>query len=164
MKSVRFWSFIALATLTLVYVSFQAFGTTQGEHTSHFASLVYAADPGKQESVIKNPKAIVAKIHADWCPACRNIAPAWAALEKRYGNHVQFLTLDISTPKTTKAAFKTAQRFGIQDWFQNNKTSTSLVAVFEPKNRAVVKTFANEPDVKAYEKALAPLLKKKGGV
>lgn len=121
-------------------------------------ALSPAASKAAPPPVLAQP--MVAEIYASWCPACRNVAPAMATLQKQYQGKVRFVILDVSDPKAAKAAAKQAEAARLSRWFENNRTTTSSVGIFEPKAGRLVKVLVNEPDVKAYRQALDPLLKK----
>jgi len=38
----------------------------------------------------------VVKIHADWCGTCVKLNPTWEALEKEYGDSVDFIIFDMT--------------------------------------------------------------------
>lgn len=103
---------------------------------------------------------LLVKIQADWCPACKNIAPAWSALEKQYKGQVQFVTLDVTDNKTAQQAAKTAKSLGLSKWFEQNRTKTSLVALIHPESKMIIKTFVNEANAKAYQPAIDDLIQR----
>jgi thiol-disulfide isomerase/thioredoxin len=99
-------------------------------------------------------KPVVARIHADWCPACKATQSTIDAIKARYGNTIAFVQFDVTDGKTSAAAAADAKRLGLDAFFEKNKTATSTVAVFNPKTGATVATFYADSNAADYEHAI----------
>ncbi len=91
---------------------------------------------------------MVVDVHADWCPGCKNIAPALSKLRKDYEGKVRFVTFDVTNAQTKKVAAARAQKLGLSDWYEANRSKTSLVTIFQ--DGKPVKTFMNEANFETY--------------
>jgi thiol-disulfide isomerase/thioredoxin len=99
-------------------------------------------------------KPVVARIHADWCPACKATQPTIDAIKAHYGNTISFVEFDVTDGKTSAAAAADAQRLGLGAFFEAKKTATSTVAVVNPKTGAIVATFYADSNAADYERAI----------
>jgi len=84
-------------------------------------------------------KPVVVDIYANWCPACRNIAPTLSGLRKQYANRVHFVVLDVSDKAKVEASMATAQKLGLAAFFAANKTQTGLVAIIDPATGKIMR-------------------------
>lgn len=120
-----------------------------------------------QESMMKGDKMmadpmmakhpIVAVIRADWCGACKKLEPVLMDIAKNYGEKVEFVYLDITDAKTTAEAEMTAKRYGISDFFEENKKKSSTVGIFKNMKKLFNTHYNADPKVFTTEidKALA---------
>jgi thiol-disulfide isomerase/thioredoxin len=99
-------------------------------------------------------KPVVARIHADWCPACKATQSTIDAIKARYGNNISFVEFDVTDGKRSAAAEADAKRLGLDAFFEAKKTATSTVAVFNPKTGAIVATFYADSNAADYERAI----------
>lgn len=139
---------LIIALLVLV-TSFSVF-QDRGINRSSFLILNMPYAHADHDKVLIFP--MLVKVHADWCPACQNItSDVWPTLQKKYMGKVEFITLDVTDSRTTAKATKEAKFYGLAQWFEQNKTRTSLVALIDPRNKSVIKAFINEANPRAYE-------------
>lgn len=122
-------------------------GCTQPGESSHAATGALAP------SLRGRP--VFARIHADWCSACKATQPTVDALRAKYGSTVSFVEFDVTDAKTSAAAAEKAKTLGLSAFYEENKTVTSTVAVMNPANGAIVDTFYNDSNASDYEKAIA---------
>lgn len=87
----------------------------------------------KAMSDAKNPVVVI--IRADWCPYCRELEPKMVKLMEKFGENLNFVTLDITNRETTEKAKATAKAAGLADFFEANKTKASMVAIFKDKKQ-----------------------------
>jgi thiol-disulfide isomerase/thioredoxin len=99
-------------------------------------------------------KPVVARIHADWCPACKATQSTIDGIKAKYGNKIAFVQFDVTDGKTSAAAAADAKRLGLAAFFDANKTKTSTVAVVNPKTGAIVATFYDDTNAADYESAI----------
>ena len=93
-------------------------------------------------------------IYASWCPGCKNIQPTLDQIEKEFGNTINLLYLDVSTPKQAIASLQKAKDLNIVDFYNVNKSKTSTVGIIIPKNGEVVTTFQNNNNLEDYKNAI----------
>jgi len=74
-------------------------------------------------------KPTVVLLHADWCGACKKLAPTMAELKEQYGDRLNFVELDVTNEETTAQAAVKARELGIGKFFEANKKKSSLVAL-----------------------------------
>ncbi len=99
-------------------------------------------------------KTVVARIHADWCPACKATEPTIEALRAKYGSSASFVEFDVTDARTSAAAAAKARQLGLSGFYEANKTATSTVAIVNPTSGAIVAKFYNDSNVKDYDKAI----------
>ncbi len=112
----------------------------------------------KMDNMMSHAKTTVAIIRADWCSACQKLEPAMAELREQYKDRINFVILDVTTDKSTRAAAVTARKHGLAKFFAANKKKTSTVVVLNSKNKILFKTDHNadrEAYVKAFDAAIA---------
>lgn len=145
-----------VVSLILFFVAVSFSIPSNYSQTSGFSDTKKLAKPE-----IRNLKAqelpMLVMVHADWCPACRNIEPTWNFLKHKYQGKVQFILFDISTANTKKEAQETALKLGIEDWFNDNRSRTSVISLMSP-SKNVIKTYINESDRKVYQNDIDSLL------
>lgn len=107
-------------------------------------------------------KAVVAQVHADWCPVCKAEKPAIDAVRAKYGTKITYVGFDVTNDKTAAAAAEQAKRLGLSSFFEQNKAQTGAVAVINPSTGAVAQALYNATDVAAYEKPIDAVNKQLG--
>ncbi len=131
-----------------------------------FALLLIGGNAFAQDKMMKaddgmknhNDKPMVVIIRADWCPACHKVEPILDDLKAQYAERLNFVILNVTSDETSKEAAMTAEHFGLTKFFAANKTKTSMVAIFDTKQKALFKTDHNynrEAYVKAFDSAVA---------
>jgi len=112
----------------------------------------------------RGAKPTVVLLHADWCGACKKLAPTFAELKEQYGDRLNFVDLDVTNEETTAQASKKARQLGIGKFFEANKKKSSLVAVVGKGGKLLFQThystnrqgsFERETYVRAFDSALA---------
>ncbi len=112
----------------------------------------------------KSTKPTVVILHADWCGACKKLAPTFSDLKQQYSDRLNFVELDVTNEATTAQAAKTAQQLGIGKFFETNKKKSSLVAVVGKGGKVLFQThystnpqgsFERETYVRAFDAAIA---------
>lgn len=107
--------------------------------------------------VAAKPKPVVAIIKAEWCSACQKLEPTMMELMKQYGDRLDFVVLDVSSDEKLAEATKTAKKYGLTKFLNENQKKTSTVAVFSGK-KILFQTAQNldrEAYIKAFDEALA---------
>ncbi len=99
-------------------------------------------------------KPVFARIHADWCPACKATQPTIDALRAKYSSSVTFVEFDVTDAKTSAAAAAKAKALGLAAFYEANKTATSTVAILNPDDGTTVAKFYNDADGSDYDKAI----------
>ncbi|GAC1541041.1 MAG: hypothetical protein NVS2B17_17960 [Candidatus Velthaea sp.] len=99
-------------------------------------------------------KPVFARIHADWCSACKATQPTIDALRTKYGASVNFVEFDVTDAKTSAASAEKANHLGLSAFYEANKTATSTVAILNPNDGAVVAKFYNDSNSADYDRAI----------
>lgn len=109
-------------------------------------------------------KPTVVLLHADWCGACKKLAPTIAELKQQYGDRLNFVELDVTNEETTAQAAVKAHELGIDKFFKANQKKSSLVLVIGANKKLLFHThystnregsFERETYVRAFDNALA---------
>jgi thiol-disulfide isomerase/thioredoxin len=99
-------------------------------------------------------KPVVVDIYASWCPGCKNIAPTLSQLKQQYGTKANFVVLNVTDAKTTKASMKMAKELGLTSFFNANKSKTATVAIIDPATGKIMKQFQNNAEIAEYSSVL----------
>ena len=106
--------------------------------------------------MMEDKRPVVAVIAADWCPYCKNVDPVLKGVLADYTDKFNMVVFDVTNAKTSAAALATAEKLGLTEFFNANKSKTSTVAVI--KNKEVVYRTSNNTKksdyTKAFDKAL----------
>ena len=102
-------------------------------------------------SASTNPPPLVVRIEAAWCPACHATQATFDKIKSEYAGKVQFVELDVTDATTAGRSQVVATRLGILDFYNRNKTSTSMVALIDPRTHAVRGTLYNDTNQTDYE-------------
>jgi thiol-disulfide isomerase/thioredoxin len=105
---------------------------------------------GKGEQTADQP--IVAKISADWCGTCTKMKPTIEALRKKYGDRVQVVVLDVTDKDALAKSTAEAERLGISDFFESNKSRTGTVGIIA--RGETVRVMKGETDVARYDEVI----------
>jgi len=97
---------------------------------------------------------VMARIHADWCSACKATQPTIDALRAKYGLSVAYVEFDVTDAKTSAAAETKAKQLGLSAFYEANKAVTSTVGIVNPTNGNVVAKFYNDSNADDYTKAI----------
>lgn len=84
---------------------------------------------------------LVAVVRADWCPACRNVEPTLAELEKEYAGRIAFVRLDVTDDATTAGAADEAASEGVGPFFGEARGRTATIGVFSKDRRELFRTW-----------------------
>ena len=128
-------------------------GTLEGRGASVTANV------GSTLAARLRGKPVVVRIHADWCPACKQTEPMLAAMKRTYGDRVSFITYDVTNAKTAARASSDAKADGLAKFYDATKAATSTVAVIDSKTGTVVAELYNDIEVADYTQAIERALK-----
>lgn len=125
-----------------------------------FTGIVSAQDGMmKDDKMMKEKsKPTVALIRASWCPACQQLEPMMRKLQAEYKDRINFVILDVTDEKAINNSVAIAKENDLSDFFNENKTKTSTVAVFDVKGEKVFQTkynYERKDYVKAFDEAIA---------
>ena len=107
-------------------------------------------------------KPVVARIHADWCAACKATEATLDGIKQAYAGRVTFVQFDVTNGKTAEAAQKEAQELGLGKFYDSAKAATSTVAVIDPRDGKVFGTFYNDGKEGDYSRAIDAALTTEG--
>ncbi len=98
-------------------------------------------------------KPTVVLLHADWCGACKKIAPMLTELKQQYGDRLNFVELDVTNEETTAQAAVKARELGIGKFFEANKKKSSLVALIGKGGKVLFQTHYSTNRQGAFDRA-----------
>jgi thiol-disulfide isomerase/thioredoxin len=104
-------------------------------------------------------KPVVARIHADWCPACKATQSTIDQLKQAYAGKINFVQFDVTNAQTAAVSQALAQKLGLEKFYDASKAATSTVAVIDPQNGKVYAMFYNDSRIGDYESAIDVALK-----
>ena len=129
--------------------------------TVAFAWLFSALPSSTAPATIAKPdqKTLVVLVQAEDCKVCAQVRPLIDELEREYKGKVDFVRLDVTNSKTTKASRKTARQLGVGLFLSFYEDSFPAVGVFGvPRKKCLKELFGiNTKDTykTAIENALA---------
>jgi thiol-disulfide isomerase/thioredoxin len=82
--------------------------------------------PREAGSAVVQDRPVIVIVHAEWCAACRHVAPVIAWLRSDYGARVTFVDLDVTDAETAARAAEVAERAGLGPFFAANKESPGI--------------------------------------
>ena len=97
-------------------------------------------------------------ITAESCYTCQKLKPIVKNLEENYEGKVAFITLDVSSRNSIEESRETADKFGMGEFFNKNRSSLPKVGILCPDGKKVKSEFLGELNQEIYEKALDELL------
>jgi thiol-disulfide isomerase/thioredoxin len=100
-------------------------------------------------------KPFIVKIHADWCGTCTRMNPTFETLQQKYGSQTRIVVLDVTDKESLADAKAEADRLGIREFLDRNKSKTGTVGVLHGASREAVVVMKGETDVAAYEAAIS---------
>jgi thiol-disulfide isomerase/thioredoxin len=99
-------------------------------------------------------KPVVVDIFAEWCPACKNVAPTLSQLKQEYAGKVHFVVLDITDRSKTLEAETRAQQLGLSDFLATNKSQTGTLTIIDPATGNILAQHRNNPNIADYQTVL----------
>ncbi len=99
-------------------------------------------------------KVYVVKIHADWCGSCRATESVWERVRKELGNRATVVKLDVSDRVEYEKSIAEARRLGIEEFFQEYRGKTGVVAILDCRTREPVAVLNGERNFDEYVKAV----------
>ena len=97
---------------------------------------------------------VVVEIYASWCGACQTIKPVLESLRRKEGKRVHWVRFDVTNSTNSKLSAAQAKELGLQEFYQNNRSQTSLVSIINPETGTTVSTFRAQPKLDPYVKAI----------
>jgi thiol-disulfide isomerase/thioredoxin len=105
-------------------------------------------------------KPVVVDIYANWCPACKNVAPTLEKLKKEYAGKANFVVLDVSNNDSKAKATARAKELGLDKFLAKNISQTGLIAIIDPATSKVLTEERDEADLATYKKPLDAFIAK----
>jgi thiol-disulfide isomerase/thioredoxin len=115
--------------------------------------IASANDGGRLAKALQG-KPVLVDIYATWCGGCQLIKPTLTTLEKQYSGKVNFVVFDVTDKKTTEVSLAKAQKLGLSDFFVENKSKTSTVAIMNPATGETLKLYQANPTLNDYKAVL----------
>lgn len=99
-------------------------------------------------------KPVLVDVFAEWCSACKNIAPTLAELEKDYEGQVHFVVLDMTNNATVAEAEAKAEQLGLKQFLAETRAQTGTLTIIDPATGTILEQHRNNPDKSAYTMVL----------
>ncbi|WP_254566069.1 thioredoxin domain-containing protein [Oscillatoria sp. HE19RPO] len=99
-------------------------------------------------------KPVLVDVFAEWCSACKNIAPTLAELEKDYEGQVHFVVLDMTNNATVAEAEAKAEQLGLSQFLAETRAQTGTLTIIDPATGTILEQHRNNPDKSAYTTVL----------
>jgi thiol-disulfide isomerase/thioredoxin len=147
---------IALATGAVATFA----GMNQNNYTASANPVIAQAQTGTRLAQELQGKPVVVKIHADWCRACKTIAPIIKEMQQQYNGRANFVVFDITNQSTIKASVARAKELGLDGFFDKNKTRNATVAFINPEDGQVLDEFTKNTNRADYIKAIDSAINK----
>lgn len=96
----------------------------------------------------------IVKIHADWCGSCRATAAVWERIENEFGDEAQIVRFDVTDRIGHDAAKAEAAALGLDDFFQEYRRRTGVIAFLASGADSPTTILAGERDFEKYRAAL----------
>lgn len=141
---------IALATGAIATFT----GMNQYDHVASANQVIAQAQPSTRLATQLQGKPVILKIHADWCRACRTIAPIIQEMQRQYNGRANFVVFDITNQSTIKANAARARELGLDGFFAANRTRNATVAFINPENGQVLEQFTKNTNRAEYTRAV----------
>lgn len=135
----------AIATFTLL---------NQDNYTASAYPVIAQAQPSTRLAAQLQGKPVIVKIHADWCSACRTIAPIIQEMQRQYNGKANFVVFDITNQSTIKASLARAKELGLDGFFAANRKRNATVAFINPENGQVLEQFTKNTNRAEYTRAV----------
>lgn len=99
-------------------------------------------------------KPVMVDVFAEWCPACKNIAPTLSQLKEDYAGRVHFVVLDVTNQSTTAEAEAKAEQLGLSSFLATNKSQTGMLTIVDPATGNILAQHRNNPNIADYQTVL----------
>lgn len=106
-------------------------------------------------------KPVIVDISASWCGACKNIAPTLSQLKQDYAGKAYFIDFDVTDRTTTAKSRIKAERLGLGEFFDKNKSKTAMVVIIDPTTGNIISQEYKNKNLADYTRALNSALAKK---
>jgi thiol-disulfide isomerase/thioredoxin len=110
-----------------------------------------AIGPDTEESTktpgVERPQLILARFHADWCGACKQLTPKFEALQRVAADEpVLFVTLDLTSPKSRRQAGLLAGALGLDKAWVRSGMRTGQALIVCGRYQEVIATVPADED------------------
>ena len=100
------------------------------------SALALAGGPQRAEK-----KPLVAVIYADWCPLCQKLKPVLVLINDKYQGKIRFALFDVTSQETMEKSRQQARSLGLEQLFDKNRETTSLVIIQDPSGGEVFRAY-----------------------
>lgn len=145
----RFFALAATATLALASPAYADSSANAMAADAHGPKTI--ANVG---GPLAGTKPVLVRVHADWCPACKETAATVDAVNKQYAGRVTFVQFDVTDGKTAAASAATAKKLHLTKFYEKTKSATSTVAVIDPKTGNIIAQLYDDTNIADYTKAI----------
>ncbi|MHC4141074.1 MAG: thioredoxin domain-containing protein [Planctomycetota bacterium] len=96
---------------------------------------------------VEHPDLIVARFHADWCGACKQLAPKFDALQRAAADQpVLFVTLDLTSAGSRRQAGLLAGALGLDKAWERSALKTGQALIVCGRYKEVIATVPADED------------------
>lgn len=141
-------------------------GASSGQSPGPAIALTDGPAPASTRPSLE-PRLVLFKMHADWCPRSPKVAPIFQELGEKFANEpVLFVTFDITDPPRQRQAMLLAQSLGILDQIGDHRgemirMEPGLIRLVDRHAAEIVSTLRERGEQPDFEAALAHALPRK---
>ncbi len=125
-------------------------------------AVVVGLDAGETSKTpgVEQPDLIIARFHADWCGACKQLAPKFDSLKRAAADQpVLFVTLDLTSAESRRQAGLLAGALGLDKAWDRSGMQTGQAMIVCGRSKEVIATVPADEDpstsLKKLQEALA---------
>ena len=111
-------------------------------------------------AVAKEPRVIALTFYADWCPACRNLAPKLESVMKSASKQpCLFVRIDQTDKRSRQAEYLVAS-LGLGELWKEHGGHTGFTLLVDPRSKRVTARLTADQDVESMTSALKAALER----
>ena len=125
-----------------------------GVGAAYYVNAAPAVPAIPTEVAAATNKPFVVKLHARYCHICMATLGMWSEVEAAYRDRVNLVVFDFTNEENTEASRREAVRLGMEPFFNDISGVSGVVAVLDPKTKAVTGWIDGSRDFAEYRAAI----------